>query len=146
MWNSPFNHTLGTMNFFKTKQRTPTDIVRALRDAIPRLESSAPGSEARRKVSVPVGIAKRLLLTTHYRRMRMFRSTFNRLRPSSSEMATPFQSSLHSWRKRRTQPTCFTYSYDTCRGWSSSRERMLCHCSTIYSVGRSARAGRLWST
>lgn len=38
------------MNFFKTKQRTPTDIVRALRDAIPRLESSAPGSEARRKV------------------------------------------------------------------------------------------------
>ncbi|KAI5122847.1 hypothetical protein M0805_003141 [Coniferiporia weirii] len=37
------------MNFFKTKQRTPTDIVRALRDAIPRLEASAPGSEARRK-------------------------------------------------------------------------------------------------
>jgi len=45
---------LTTMNFFKTKQRTPTDIVRALRDAIPRLESSAPGSEARRKANEDV--------------------------------------------------------------------------------------------
>ncbi|KAI5122846.1 hypothetical protein M0805_003141 [Coniferiporia weirii] len=42
------------MNFFKTKQRTPTDIVRALRDAIPRLEASAPGSEARRKANEDV--------------------------------------------------------------------------------------------
>lgn len=40
------------MNFFKTKQRTPTDIVRALRDTIPRLEASAPGSESRRKVCI----------------------------------------------------------------------------------------------
>ena len=38
------------MNFFKTKQRTPADIVRALRDTIPRLETHAPGSESRRKV------------------------------------------------------------------------------------------------
>lgn len=42
------------MNFFKTKQRTPTDIVRALRDAIPRLESTAPGSESRRKANEDV--------------------------------------------------------------------------------------------
>ncbi|KAF9465940.1 Mo25-like protein [Collybia nuda] len=37
------------MNFFKTKPRTPPDLVRGLRDAIPRLESSAPGGETRRK-------------------------------------------------------------------------------------------------
>ncbi|KAH8110189.1 mo25 protein [Phellopilus nigrolimitatus] len=42
------------MNFFKTKQRTPTDIVRALRDAISRLETSAPGSESRRKANEDV--------------------------------------------------------------------------------------------
>jgi len=42
----------GTMNFFKTKPRTPPDLVRGLRDAIPRLETSAPGGETRRKVSV----------------------------------------------------------------------------------------------
>ena len=39
------------MNFFKTKPRTPPDLVRGLRDAIPKLESSPPGSEARRKAS-----------------------------------------------------------------------------------------------
>jgi hypothetical protein len=38
------------MNFFKTKQRTPPELVRGLRDAIPKLESGAPGSETRRKV------------------------------------------------------------------------------------------------
>ncbi|KAI3614323.1 mo25 protein [Moniliophthora roreri] len=42
------------MNFFKTKQRTPPDLVRGLRDAIPRLESGAPGSETRRKASEDV--------------------------------------------------------------------------------------------
>ncbi|KAL5520975.1 hypothetical protein ACEPAG_8897 [Sanghuangporus baumii] len=42
------------MNFFKTKQRTPTDIVRALRDVLPRLESTAPGSESRRKANEDV--------------------------------------------------------------------------------------------
>ncbi|EIW75607.1 mo25 protein [Coniophora puteana RWD-64-598 SS2] len=39
------------MNFFKTKQRTPSDLVRGLRDAIPKLESGAPGSETRRKAN-----------------------------------------------------------------------------------------------
>ena len=38
------------MNFFKTKPRTPPDLVRGLRDAVPRLEASAPGGESRRKV------------------------------------------------------------------------------------------------
>jgi len=42
------------MNFFKTRQRTPTDIVRALRDSVTRLESAAPGSESRRKASEDV--------------------------------------------------------------------------------------------
>ncbi|KAG5645366.1 hypothetical protein DXG03_006319 [Asterophora parasitica] len=39
------------MNFFKTKPRTPPDLVRGLRDAIPRLETSAPGGETRRKAN-----------------------------------------------------------------------------------------------
>ncbi|KXN85887.1 Calcium-binding protein 39 [Leucoagaricus sp. SymC.cos] len=39
------------MNFFKTKPRTPPDLVRGLRDSIARLESSAPGGETRRKAS-----------------------------------------------------------------------------------------------
>ncbi|EIN04641.1 mo25 protein [Punctularia strigosozonata HHB-11173 SS5] len=39
------------MNFFKTKQRTPIDLVRQLRDAIPKLESGPPGSETRRKAN-----------------------------------------------------------------------------------------------
>ena len=37
------------MNFFKTKQRTPTDLVRGLRDNILKLESAPPG-EQRKKV------------------------------------------------------------------------------------------------
>ncbi|KAH8823117.1 Mo25-like protein [Flagelloscypha sp. PMI_526] len=37
------------MNFFKTKPRTPPDLVRGLRDAVPKLENSAPGGETRRK-------------------------------------------------------------------------------------------------
>ncbi|KAF8996052.1 mo25 protein [Cyathus striatus] len=42
------------MNFFKTKQRTPPDLVRGLRDAVPKLESSAPGSETKRKAGEEV--------------------------------------------------------------------------------------------
>ncbi|EPQ51339.1 Mo25-like protein [Gloeophyllum trabeum ATCC 11539] len=37
------------MNFFKTKPRTPPDLVRGLRDAIPKLEAGPPGGETRRK-------------------------------------------------------------------------------------------------
>lgn len=40
------------MNFFKTKTRTPPDLVRSLRDAIPRLESGPPGGETRRRVCI----------------------------------------------------------------------------------------------
>ena len=42
------------MNFFKTKPRTPPDLVRGLRDALPRLEAGPPGGEVRRKVCVTV--------------------------------------------------------------------------------------------
>lgn len=42
------------MNFFKTKPRTPPDLVRGLRDAVPKLESTPPGSEARRKANEDV--------------------------------------------------------------------------------------------
>lgn len=41
------------MNFFKTKPRTPPDLVRGLRDAIPKLDAGPPGNEARRKVGPP---------------------------------------------------------------------------------------------
>ncbi|TCD69324.1 hypothetical protein EIP91_008080 [Steccherinum ochraceum] len=42
------------MNFFKTKPRTPTDIIRGLRDALPRLEAGPPGGDGRRKASEDV--------------------------------------------------------------------------------------------
>ncbi|KAI0635160.1 Mo25-like protein [Trametes polyzona] len=42
------------MNFFKTKPRTPPDLVRGLRDALPRLEAGPPGGEARRKANEEV--------------------------------------------------------------------------------------------
>jgi calcium binding protein 39 len=40
------------MNFFKTRQRTPAELVRALLSAITRLDTSSPGSESRKKVCV----------------------------------------------------------------------------------------------
>jgi hypothetical protein len=44
------------MNFFKTRQRTPTDLARGLRDNILKLESAPPG-EPRKKVRFcPSGI------------------------------------------------------------------------------------------
>jgi calcium binding protein 39 len=42
------------MNFFKTKQRTPPDLVRGLRDAIPKLETGPPGGETRRRAAEDV--------------------------------------------------------------------------------------------
>lgn len=43
------------MNFFnRTKQRTPPDLVRGLRDAIPKLEAGAPGSDTRKKAGEEV--------------------------------------------------------------------------------------------
>lgn len=42
------------MNFFKTKPRTPPDLVRGLRDAIPKLEAGPPGGETRRKANEEV--------------------------------------------------------------------------------------------
>ncbi|CAE7160080.1 unnamed protein product [Rhizoctonia solani] len=42
------------MNFFKAKQRTPSEIVRGLRDAINKLDAGPPGSETRRKASEDV--------------------------------------------------------------------------------------------
>jgi len=42
------------MNFFKSKQRTPPELVRSLKEAIPKLDSGPPGTEARRKASEEV--------------------------------------------------------------------------------------------
>ncbi|CAL1710946.1 unnamed protein product [Somion occarium] len=42
------------MNFFKTKPRTPPDLVRGLRDALPKLEAGPPGGETRRKANEEV--------------------------------------------------------------------------------------------
>jgi calcium binding protein 39 len=39
------------MNFFRTKQRTPSELVRALRDAVVKLDATTPGGDTRRKVS-----------------------------------------------------------------------------------------------
>ncbi|KAF8907811.1 Mo25-like protein [Hymenopellis radicata] len=39
------------MNFFKTKPRTPPDLVRSLRENLPKLDSAAPGGDVRRKAS-----------------------------------------------------------------------------------------------
>lgn len=39
------------MNFFKTKQRTPPDVVKSLRDSIGKLDAGPPGGDTRRKVS-----------------------------------------------------------------------------------------------
>lgn len=44
--------TLGAsaqMNFFKTKQKTPTELVRALRDAVVKLDATTPGGDTRRR-------------------------------------------------------------------------------------------------
>jgi calcium binding protein 39 len=40
------------MNFFRTKQRTPSELVRALKDAIVKLDATTPGGDTRRKVGV----------------------------------------------------------------------------------------------
>ena len=38
------------MNFFKSKTKTPPEIIRAIREAIARLDASTTGAEGRRKV------------------------------------------------------------------------------------------------
>lgn len=42
------------MNFFKTKPRAPPDLVRGLRDVIPKLDAGPSGAESRRKASEEV--------------------------------------------------------------------------------------------
>ncbi|KAL6303774.1 Mo25-like protein [Sparassis latifolia] len=42
------------MNFFKTKQRTPPDLVRGLRDSLSKLEAGPPSTETRRKANEDV--------------------------------------------------------------------------------------------
>ncbi|TEB27913.1 mo25 protein [Coprinellus micaceus] len=54
------------MNFFKTKPRAPPDIVRSLRDAIPRLENGAPGGETRRKAAEEVSKNLQLIKSLLY--------------------------------------------------------------------------------
>lgn len=38
------------MNFFKSKTKTPPEIIRSIREAIQRLDASNTGAEGRRKV------------------------------------------------------------------------------------------------
>ncbi|KAG8854322.1 hypothetical protein FRB96_007727 [Tulasnella sp. 330] len=53
------------MNFFKTKQRTPPDVVRGLRDSISKLDAGPPGGDTRRRagedVSKNLGYIKTML-------------------------------------------------------------------------------------
>jgi calcium binding protein 39 len=39
------------MNFFKSKPRTPVELLRGIRDNVPKLDIGSPGSEARKKAS-----------------------------------------------------------------------------------------------
>ena len=39
------------MNFFKTKPRSPAELVRGLKDALNRVDAGPPGGEIRRRVS-----------------------------------------------------------------------------------------------
>jgi calcium binding protein 39 len=42
------------MNFFSKRPRTPAELVRGLRDAVPRLEQGPPGGEVRRRAQEDV--------------------------------------------------------------------------------------------
>jgi hypothetical protein len=83
------------MNFFKTKQRTPTDLVRGLRDNILKLESAPPG-EPRKKVRSCVlytevaFIYPCLLPLPSPRPAKRLASTCNRLRVCSMVMEVRF--------------------------------------------------------
>lgn len=46
------------MNFFKTKPRTPSELVRGLRDAILKLDAGQPGGDTRRKVQAYLSLAR----------------------------------------------------------------------------------------
>lgn len=72
--------SLSTMNFFKSKQRTPPDLIRGLRDAIPRLESGAPGGETRRKVRQRSVEGCWTTCSSSYRPMKKFLRTYSRLK------------------------------------------------------------------
>lgn len=87
------------MNFFKTKPRTPPDLVRGLRDAINRLESGAPGGETRRKVWINASSFKFhilfCLLNLHpnrYRPQRTSRRIFSRSKVSYTAMVVRYRS------------------------------------------------------
>lgn len=42
------------MNFFKSKAKTPPELIRSIKEAIVRLDSSNSGAEGRRKVRRPI--------------------------------------------------------------------------------------------
>lgn len=85
----PRHHQLH-MNFlnFKTKPRTPHDLVRGLRDALPKLEAGPPGTEARRKVrsSTSHSTSPQFIIPIHctHRQMRRFQRISSRSRVSYS--------------------------------------------------------------
>lgn len=69
------------MNFFKTKPRTPLDLVRGLRDSLPKLDSAPPG-EPRKRVSTMHHSIKYVssVLIDSTRRVKKCRRTWLRLR------------------------------------------------------------------
>jgi hypothetical protein len=70
------------MNFFKTKPRTPSELVRGLRDAILKLDGGQPGGDTRRKVRNDLSLARFTLLISLTRLARISPRVLHRSRPS----------------------------------------------------------------
>ena len=79
------------MNFFKTKPRTPPDLVRSLKENLPKLDSAAPGGDVRRKVRAHV-IIMRQLIDLHSRPTRRSRNPYSRSRRCCTAMVRPVSS------------------------------------------------------
>jgi hypothetical protein len=156
------------MNFFKTKQRTPTDLVRGLRDNILKLESAPPG-EPRKKVRSCVLYTEVAFIYMHVsspppRPAKRLASTCNRLRVCSMVMEVRFstirskllykrcfsQSQYRSFspslRRRHTALIYYTYLSSTSRASISRRGKMSCRSSTICSGDKSVLAGQRSNT
>ncbi len=74
------------MNFFKTKPKTPSELVRGLRDAILKLDAGQPGGDTRRKVQDNLSLARFTSLISLTRLATISPRVLHRSRPSYSVM------------------------------------------------------------
>jgi hypothetical protein len=70
------------MNFFKTKPRTPSELVRGLRDAILKLDGGQPGGDTRRKVQNYLSLSRFTSFISLTRLARISPRVLHRSRPS----------------------------------------------------------------